>query len=197
MPLSASPDLGKPREPNRTQRCAIGVVTHFLAWSHPEGVRSPLEGLSDADLLRFNNADGFAELYDRHAARVLGWARLRVGDYAADLTAEVFAQAWRSRGRFKDQAGGSALPGYSVSRRTCCERRSAKHGLRVRRELLPRPTTGRGAGSGDGAPDSARGVLSLVAPGRLSRTISTTMMLPRESHRARRSASEPICTISP
>jgi DNA-directed RNA polymerase specialized sigma24 family protein len=33
-----------------------------------------------------------------------------VGEYGADLTAEVLAQAWRSRMRFRDQHNGSALP---------------------------------------------------------------------------------------
>ena len=68
------------------------------------------EDLPDADLLRLNDPDAFSEIYDRHAPKVFAWATSRVGDYAADLTAEVFAQAWRSRGRFKDQVNGSALP---------------------------------------------------------------------------------------
>jgi RNA polymerase sigma-70 factor (ECF subfamily) len=54
--------------------------------------------------------DAFSEVYDRHVAKVFAWAAAKVGDYAPDLTAEVFAQAWRSRGRFKDQVHGSALP---------------------------------------------------------------------------------------
>jgi RNA polymerase sigma-70 factor (ECF subfamily) len=65
---------------------------------------------SDAELLRLDEADAFAEVYDRHVGRVYSWSAARVGDYAADLTAEVFAQAWASRRRFRDQANGSALP---------------------------------------------------------------------------------------
>ncbi len=68
------------------------------------------EDWSDADLLRLDDPDAFSEVYDRHAAKVFAWAAARVGEYAGDLTAEVFAQAWRSRGRFKDQVNGSALP---------------------------------------------------------------------------------------
>ena len=68
------------------------------------------EDSSDADLLRLDDPDAFSEVYDRHAAKVFAWATARVGVYAADLTAEVLAQAWRSRGRFKDQVNGSALP---------------------------------------------------------------------------------------
>jgi len=73
-------------------------------------MRSFSEDWSDADLLRLGEADAFAEVYDRHVAQVLSWSAARVGDYAADLTAEVFAQAWASRRRFKDQVNGSALP---------------------------------------------------------------------------------------
>jgi RNA polymerase sigma-70 factor (ECF subfamily) len=68
------------------------------------------EAASDADLLRLDDADAFAVVYDRHAGAVFAWARARVGDYAEDLIAEVFARAWYGRRRFADQAGGSALP---------------------------------------------------------------------------------------
>jgi RNA polymerase sigma factor (sigma-70 family) len=73
-------------------------------------MRSFSEDWSDADLLRLEEADAFAAVYDRHVGEVFSWSAARVGDYAADLTAEVFAQAWASRRRFKDQANGSALP---------------------------------------------------------------------------------------
>jgi RNA polymerase sigma-70 factor (ECF subfamily) len=67
--------------------------------------------LSDGELLRAGTADGFEEVYDRHAARVFAWSRARVGDHAADLTAEVFARAWLGRGRFRPEGDeGSALP---------------------------------------------------------------------------------------
>jgi RNA polymerase sigma-70 factor (ECF subfamily) len=65
---------------------------------------------SDAELLRAGTADGFEEVYDRHAAQVLGWSRVRVGEHAADLTAEVFARAWLARSRFRPESDGSALP---------------------------------------------------------------------------------------
>ena len=87
-----------------------GPVTHFSSGGHVWGMRSFSGDWSDADLLRLDEADAFAEVYDRHVARVLSWSAARVGDYAADLTAEVFAQAWASRRRFKDQVNGSALP---------------------------------------------------------------------------------------
>jgi RNA polymerase sigma-70 factor (ECF subfamily) len=65
---------------------------------------------SDAELLRLGTADGFEEVYDRHAAQVLAWSRARVGEHAADLTAEVFARAWLGRSRFRYDSDVSALP---------------------------------------------------------------------------------------
>jgi RNA polymerase sigma-70 factor (ECF subfamily) len=65
---------------------------------------------SDAELIALADADAFAVVYDRHVEQLFGWARSRVGDHAADLTAEVFARAWFSRRSFRDRAGGSAFP---------------------------------------------------------------------------------------
>jgi RNA polymerase sigma-70 factor (ECF subfamily) len=61
-------------------------------------------------LLGQEDPDAYAEFYDRHVSRIFSWSTARVGDYAADLTAEVFALAWQSRKRFRDQHEGSALP---------------------------------------------------------------------------------------
>ena len=69
---------------------------------------------SDAELLRAARDDpaAFRELYDRHAERIFGFALRRTTDphAAHDITAETFAQAWLSRGRFRDLAGGQAGP---------------------------------------------------------------------------------------
>lgn len=73
-------------------------------------VRRDLAKASDAELLRAGTRDAFAEVYDRHVREVLAWARARIGEPAADLTAEVFARAWLRRSRFRDQEQGSALP---------------------------------------------------------------------------------------
>ena len=69
-------------------------------------------GVSDAELLRLSDGDGeaFGLLYDRHVESIFAWFRARVGEPAADLTAEVFARAWLNRGRFRDEANGSAGP---------------------------------------------------------------------------------------
>jgi RNA polymerase sigma factor (sigma-70 family) len=69
---------------------------------------------SDAELLVAARSDAraFRELYDRYAERVYGYHLRRSRDphAAHDLTAETFAQAWLSRGRFRDQSRGSAGP---------------------------------------------------------------------------------------
>jgi RNA polymerase sigma-70 factor (ECF subfamily) len=71
-----------------------------------------MERPTDAELLRTSNADpdAFCALYDRYVGELYGWAHARIGDAAADLVAEVFARAWLSRRRFRDEAHGSAAP---------------------------------------------------------------------------------------
>jgi RNA polymerase sigma-70 factor (ECF subfamily) len=69
---------------------------------------------SDAELMRAAraDADAFAQIYERYSARVFDFHLRRCRDEhaALDLTAETFAQAWLSRGSFRDRAGGSAGP---------------------------------------------------------------------------------------
>jgi RNA polymerase sigma-70 factor, ECF subfamily len=69
---------------------------------------------TDAALLRAARDDphAFRELYDRYATQVnvFHLRRTRDPDASHDLTAETFAQAWLSRRRFRDRAGGSAGP---------------------------------------------------------------------------------------
>jgi RNA polymerase sigma-70 factor (ECF subfamily) len=74
------------------------------------GVKRDLSGLSDRELLRAEDAEAFALLYERHVGSVFGWARRRAGEHAADLTAETFARAWLGRRRYRDHPSGSALP---------------------------------------------------------------------------------------
>ena len=84
-------------------------MTHFPPSCHIQIVSAWTE-LSDAELLVLDDPDAFAELFDRHVGQILTWSSVRVGDYGADLTAEVFALAWQSRKRFRDEHDGSALP---------------------------------------------------------------------------------------
>lgn len=68
---------------------------------------------TDAQLIRdaSADADAFAELYGRHARAVHAWFRARAREpLALDLTAETFARAALSLGRFRDEADGSAGP---------------------------------------------------------------------------------------
>ena len=78
----------------------------------------------DADLLvaARGDAGAFRELYERYATRIYGYHLRRSNDRSAahDLTAETFAQAWLARTRFRDEAGGSAVPGSSASPVTSC-----------------------------------------------------------------------------
>jgi RNA polymerase sigma-70 factor (ECF subfamily) len=92
--------------------------------------------LSDAQLLAAADPDAFSVLYDRHVAQLFSWARTRVGESAADLTAEVFARAWLKRRSFSDQADGSALPWlYGIAQnvlRDSLRKRRIEDGARAR-----------------------------------------------------------------
>jgi len=101
---------------------------------------------SDASLLAAARRDpeAFQELYGRYAEAVHRYFLRRTGgrESALDLTAETFAQAWLVRGRFRDEADGSAAPWiYGIARnvllmsvrRGAIERRATERlGLRER-----------------------------------------------------------------
>ena len=110
-------------------------MTHFPLSSHIQSVRARTEQ-SDAELLVLDDPDAFAELYDRHVGRILAWSSVRVGDYGADLTAEVFAAAWYSRKRFRDEHDGTALPWlYGIAHnvfRSSLRKRRVEYGARER-----------------------------------------------------------------
>ena len=110
-------------------------MTHFPLSCHIQNV-SAWKELPDAELLVLEDPDAFAELYDRHAGQILTWSSVRVGDYGADLTAEVFAAAWHSRKRFRDEHDGSALPWlYGIAHnvfRSSLRKRRVEYGARER-----------------------------------------------------------------
>jgi RNA polymerase sigma-70 factor (ECF subfamily) len=77
--------------------------------------------MTDAELIERARSDpaAFRTLYDRYAGRIHRYhlRRTRHDEAALDLTAETFAQAWVSRLRFADAAGGSAGPWlYGIAR---------------------------------------------------------------------------------
>jgi RNA polymerase sigma-70 factor, ECF subfamily len=77
---------------------------------------------SDAQLIfaAGDDPDAFRCLYDRYARRLHRFfvRRCRDSDVAVDLTAETFAQAWVSKRRFRDVAGGTAAPWlFTIARR--------------------------------------------------------------------------------
>jgi RNA polymerase sigma-70 factor (ECF subfamily) len=75
---------------------------------------------TDAQLIDAARRDpgAFAELYLRHAAAVDAFLRARApGPEASELTSETFARAALSLRRFRNEAGGSALPWlYGIAR---------------------------------------------------------------------------------
>lgn len=110
-------------------------MTHIRLSRHIQTVSVWTEQ-SDAELLVLDDPDAFAELYDRHVGQILAWSSARVGDYGADLTAEVFALAWQSRKRFRDEHDGSALPWlYGIAHnvfRSSLRKRRVEYGARER-----------------------------------------------------------------
>jgi RNA polymerase sigma factor (sigma-70 family) len=96
------------------------------------------EDASDAALIlaAADDADAFRELYQRYSERLNGFF-VRRGisrDGAVDLVAETFAQAWTSRRRFRDLAGGSAGPWlFTIARRVLIA--SVQRGTLERRAL--------------------------------------------------------------
>jgi RNA polymerase sigma-70 factor (ECF subfamily) len=102
---------------------------------------------TDAQLLAAARTDAgaFRELYDRHATAIHRFhlGRSRNADAALDLTAETFAQAWLSRERFRDLAGGSAAPWlYGIARHVLIasvRRHELERSASERLGLLARP----------------------------------------------------------
>ena len=69
---------------------------------------------TDVELLVAARTDpqAFREFYERYAVWMRAWFQRQTGSETAalDLTAETFAQAWRSLRRFRDMADGSGAP---------------------------------------------------------------------------------------
>jgi len=82
--------------------------------SAPSGKKPTFVPQTDAELLAAARTDpqAFREFYDRYAVWMRSWfqRQTRSETAALDLTAETFAQAWRSVKRFRDEADGSGAP---------------------------------------------------------------------------------------
>lgn len=78
------------------------------------------EELSDAELLVLSaeEPEAFTAVYERHAEAILTYFARRTLDpeASAELTAETFAEAFASRGRFRDRGGGGAGWVYGIAR---------------------------------------------------------------------------------
>ncbi len=100
---------------------------------------------TDAELIAAAKRDpeAFAELYRRHAPAVARWLAARLPTrIASDLTAETFAQAALSFGRFRDEADGSAEPWlFGIARnllKRSLERERVENAARLKLGLDPR-----------------------------------------------------------
>ena len=82
--------------------------------SAPFGKKPTFVPQTDAELLTAARTDpqAFREFYERYAVWMRAWfqRQTRSETAALDLTAETFAQAWRSVKRFRDEADGSGAP---------------------------------------------------------------------------------------
>jgi RNA polymerase sigma factor (sigma-70 family) len=82
--------------------------------SAPFGKKPTFVPQTDAELLAAARTDpqAFREFYERYAVWMRAWfqRQTRSETAALDLTAETFAQAWRSVKRFRDEADGSGAP---------------------------------------------------------------------------------------
>jgi RNA polymerase sigma-70 factor (ECF subfamily) len=78
------------------------------------------EEIADSELLLLSREepDAFGVLYERHAEGLLGYFARRTFDpeAAAELVAETFAEAFASRGRFRDRGAGAAGWLYGIAR---------------------------------------------------------------------------------
>jgi RNA polymerase sigma-70 factor (ECF subfamily) len=94
---------------------------------------------TDAELLRRSakSSAAFRLFYDRHVARLHGFMLRRTSDprSAFELTAETFAEAWLSRGRFVDRGEGAAPWLFGIARNVIA---ASVRDRRVRRQARQR-----------------------------------------------------------
>lgn len=102
---------------------------------------------TDAQLLAAASRDplAFREFYDRYAVWMRSWFLRQTGSETAalDLTAETFAEAWRSAKRFRDLADGSGAPWlFGIARNLLRQYHKHNRIESAARERLGLPITG-------------------------------------------------------
>lgn len=102
---------------------------------HGPGPEPPWADRTDAELLVDPDPAAFGQLYDRHVASLLRFfvRRTACSHAAADLTAETFAEALQSRGRYDPERGEVAAWLYGIARNRL--RRYARKGSADQRTL--------------------------------------------------------------
>src|SRR5262245_65833866 len=102
------------------------------------GARHDCFPLAAAEAVPFNERSGCPRAHVLTVAvqPVFAWVRARVGEHAADLTAEAFSRAWLCRRRFRDAGNGSASPWlYGIARNVLLDslrKQRVEHAARVR-----------------------------------------------------------------
>lgn len=98
---------------------------HPLTWCHNWAPAGSIGIMSDENLAQAlrrsaREPEAFAHFYDEHSESLLAYLARRVyePEVAFDLTAEVFARAFRARGRFRGSTNGQAAAWlYKIARR--------------------------------------------------------------------------------
>src|SRR4051794_41904327 len=99
---------------------------------------------TDEALLRSGDLEDFGRFYDRYVSALLAFFQRRVRDpeVAADLTAETFAAAMGSRGRYQARTATAAVWLFAIAQHKLADyhpRGSAEGRVRPRPGLGPRP----------------------------------------------------------
>ena len=144
--------------------------------SHLETASETAAPEADADVLRrlaAGDRDAVAELYDRHAARVLGLAYRIVRNVsdAEDVVQDVFAQAWRTASNYEAARGTVAGWLLMMARTRAIDRLRARQ---TRRDAGAEPDPERVPSSAVPVPDQ------IIANQQAARVRGAMVALPAE-----------------
>jgi RNA polymerase sigma factor (sigma-70 family) len=101
---------------------------------------------TDEALLQSGDLEDFGRFYDRYVKALLAFFQRRVGDpeVAADLTAETFAAAMVSRGRYRARTATAAAWLFAIAQHKLADyyrRGAAEHRMRERLGMDPVPVS--------------------------------------------------------